>query len=785
MSIQFDLNLLSLYRQNSQEFSTHPGLMAVAPPRRPARGRGTDRLLIYLTMAGTTQFTSRENQQLMGQMAAQFYRTPGSLTSALRAAAENLNQALLERNRRTGGEGQYAIGWMVLGALRDTQLLLLMCGPTHVFWLRPGGTEHVYNPALSGKGLGLSQTTNLYYARVDLQPSDRLLFCGQVPTAWEQTLLNDRSPASLGATYRRLMTLSGGDLNAVLIQVQPGTGQVNLLNPSQAELYAPSQPRSVSEPVAPALPPAGASSDYSEDQPASPELEGAMSEAPATSSPPAYGIPPSPATELPPTNEWFAELQDSSVSPSPSQQADAPAISEMGTSRTTPRPAVGTRQAARWLVVAMQTGQRLWGAFVDRLRNFLPRLLPGAQSDQPLTLSTSTMAFIAIAVPLVVVTIASLVYFHYGQGAQFESYLAQADLARTQALGLDDPAKQAETWQAVLFYLDKAEAYRTTDETQNMRQQAQNSLDTLLGIVRLDFLPAFTEGLGRSVNISHLAANDADLYMLDTEKGNVLHASLSGRGYQLDNTFNCDPGSYGSYQVGPLVDILALPKNNTLNAGVLGIDSNGNLLYCSPGETAQAIPLPPPDTNWRRIAAFTLDNGNLYVLDSAARAVWVYIGQQGAFVDRPLFFFGEQIPPLEDAIDLAVNGDDLYVLHADGHLSTCSYSHNSNVPTRCVDPAEMTNPFPATQGAGIFTQAHFTQMLFNSPPDSAILLLDADGRSIFRFSPRSLELQNQLRSQPGRDDPLPTGPAKAMTVSSNHVLYLAVGDQVYFSTDAP
>ncbi len=40
-----------------------------------------------------------------------------------------------------------------------------------------------------------------------------------------------------------------------------------------------------------------------------------------------------------------------------------------------------------------------------------------------------------------------------------------------------------------------------------------------------------------------------------------------------------------------------------------------------------------------------------------------------AFVDRPYFFFGGQIPELEDAIDLAVNADDLYVLHSDGRIS--------------------------------------------------------------------------------------------------------------------
>ena len=204
----------------------------------------------------------------------------------------------------------------------------------------------------------------------------------------------------------------------------------------------------------------------------------------------------------------------------------------------------------------------------------------------------------------------------------------------------------------------------------------------------------------------------------------------------MDNAFNCAPGTYGDYTVGPLVDLLALPAVNTLNATVIGVDAAGNLLYCAPGQVAQAIPLPPPDTNWGRVKAFTLDSGNLYVLDAQAHAVWVYAGKDSTFVDRPYFFFGAQIPELEDAIDLAVSADDLYVLHSDGQVSTCSYSRNEAVPTRCVDPATLVNPFPAYRDLDIFSEAHFTQMMFTPAPDSGLELLDADSQGVFRFAPR-------------------------------------------------
>ena len=133
-----------------------------------------------------------------------------------------------------------------------------------------------------------------------------------------------------------------------------------------------------------------------------------------------------------------------------------------------------------------------------------------------------------------------------------------------------------------------------------------------------------------------------------------------------------------------------------------------------------------------------------------------YVGKDGTFVDRPYFFFGGQIPELDDAIDLAVNGDDLYILHSDGHLSTCSYSRIETVPTRCVDPAPLVNPLPAYRDLDLFSEAHFTQMMFTPAPDSALLLLDSDSQGVFRFAPRSLELQSQLRPLAGRDNPLAT-----------------------------
>ncbi len=301
----------------------------------------------------------------------------------------------------------------------------------------------------------------------------------------------------------------------------------------------------------------------------------------------------------------------------------------------------------------------------------------------------------------------------------------------------------------------------------------------------MQFNPAFSSSLG--IEISRMAASETDLFLLDAKTGEALRAqpSTNGRGFQIDTTFTCKPGEYGNYKVGALVDILTLPALNSINATLLGIDAAGNLLYCAPGQVALAIPLPPPDTNWGRVTAFTLSNGNLYVLDAPARAVWVYNGKDGTFIDRPYFFFGGQTPEKQDVIDLIVSGDDLYMLHADGHLSTCSYSRIETKPTRCQDPTPLVNPFAAYQDEDLFASAHFTQMLFTALPDQSILLLDADAQSVLRFAPRTLELQNQFRPTTGAANPVSPGSVGAVAVGPNHVLYLAVNGQVYFATNMP
>lgn len=777
-----DITITPLYRVGGQEQSSLPGLMAAVPPRQAARGRDQDRLIVHLQLAGKAVLSSGDVVQAASRAAMAFYATPGTVTAALRNAATAINTHLHDRNLASPGQGKYAVGVLALAAFRDPHMTLLLSGPMQAFVLGADGTRHIAD-SLSGRGLGLGTSTPHYFSKIDLQAHDRLLFCSSLPVTWE-AILRDSSPSSLDATRRRLMVAVGEDVSAVLMQLTEGEGALHLQRIASGDRSRPPAPAE----FAPEL--AWESSPDSMDQTPGPPLQVPSSpdriEAPdaveepdraTDTAPSAYSIPPPPADDMPQSQVQAPAGRLSGVMPA------ASAILPGAEIRTrTLVPIEQQRQAARKIVGGVRAARRVADRFGAGLRKFLPRLLPAEESN-PWTLASPAMMFVAVLVPLVVVTIASAVYFRYGRSVQYEQYLVQARDARALAVTLTDAVAQREAWQRELFYLDKADEYSESGETRSLRLEAQQALDQVLGIYRLRFQPVLSRSVG--AQIGRLAASENDVYLLDAEGGTVIHLGLTNSGFQLDDAFDCGPGTYGPYTIGPLVDILALPAINTLNATLLGVDAAGVLLYCAPGQVARAVPLAAPDTNWGRVRSFTLDSGNLYVLDAQARAVWVYVGEDDTFVDRPYFFFGGQIPELEDAIDLAVSADDLYVLHSDGRISTCSYSRIESVPTRCADPSPMVNPIAAYRDQDIFAQAHFTQMMFSPPPDASLLLLDSDGQGVFRFTSRSLELQAQLRPLAGRANAMPAGEVTAMGISPNHVLYFALRDRIYFAADTP
>jgi hypothetical protein len=794
--MSLNLNILSLHRIQGQEKPVLPGLLAQNPPRRTARGREHDRLLIYLNLAGNIAYTPEEYAQVTAKLAERFYQTSGSLTFALKTSIETLNTVLAERNMKTTGQGKYSIGVLVIAALRGNALYIVQAGPTRVHWLSQGSTKLFHDVSLAGKGLGLSQTTRMYFAQAQLNPGDLLVMSANQPKEW-QAALQSPGQVNLETLHRRLTNITTDSLNAALISVSEGVGENIILRPAQVRKSA------APAPAPPAISP------LPQPDPTPEPIPGALSTASIPYREPDFTPEPESAPLPAPASIALSSAAASSQSPPPVESSesfiassgsfgssDSPDSSGTSTSSIPSAPPLLTpehrrqmvhvgRRSARWMAQAIHAARDFWHAAGERIGKFTPRLLPQDENNPESQLSNAWMVFISIAIPILFVTIATTIYTSRGHPALYDVHFEYAREAAAQTQNMTNPAELRLKWQATLYHLDEAEKFRSTEQSRQLRQYAQSSLDSLDRVTRLEFRPAFSAPLSANVRVSRMAASDFDLYLLNSTDGNVLRATLDGARYKLQD-FNCRPGTYNGVTVGRLIDIIALPRTSPGGVTLMGMDSSGNLLYCAPGQTPTAAFLTKPSSELQGIDAFAYDSGILYILDARANAIWTYGGQPGTSFSEPFFFFEQDVPRLKESIGLAASGDNLYILHNDGRLTVCIYSRLTTAPTRCTDPAEFKDTRPGYPSGEQLRDGQFRQIFFTQAPNPTVNLLEPTTRSIFRFSPYSLELQTLLRSLPGQDDPLPANmPITAIAFSPSKALFVLADGQVYFTANIP
>lgn len=756
----FDLLFHPLSLAAGQEQSSLPGLFISQSPRKASRNRNGDILLILLGLDGNSPLPAPALESLLLQTAEVYYRSQRSVTAGLREAAESLNEFLLNRNLKSAREGLQAAGRLTLLAIHRDQVLLAQAGPTRSFVVSGSRVEEFSDTSI-GRGLGLSRTTTLRYYQPEFGPGDLLLVSPNPPATWIPATLTNLNQLSSEALRRRLAAQSGPDLQAVILQVQPGNGVVRPLRGQAAQNGSAATPAAV-PPMVPI--PAGKNPE----------------------------TPPAARPEIEPESEGM-ELPAEEPAPSPiPAAARTDGLPSSAPSAARPARADRARRTAARPSLDLDTRRRLagawkgYGAFKARvgkaLRTFSARVLPG--NGEPGSLSTPSMLFIALIIPLVVVALAMTVYFSSGRGEQHITYLGQAQKFIQQAGEQTDAALQRASWEQALYWIKQAENYGQTEQSTAYRQQVQGALDAMDGIARLNLQPALAGGFGSPVNITRIVPSSTDLYLLDSSQGRILRMFLTGQGYELDSQFDCTPGEKGSVIIRPLVDLVAVPLTNSHKATVMGIDDTGNLLLCGPGVVASnQTTLTPPPNGWGQIVAIAYSQNILYVLDVTNNAVWRYDGSDLIFPDLPRLFFDHEVPMMADASDLTVYQDDLYILHQSGQMSRCTYSGFDFSPTRCTDPAPYEDVRSGRErNPAVFADAQFMHMQVTQPPEASLYILDGKkGPAIYQFS-LQLYLARVLRPAVGVDFSIPNQAVTAFAITPGRLAVLAFGNQLYYAT---
>ncbi len=784
MTSSLDINLLPLTFLDGQEQASLPGLFISTPPRRPARGRQSDRLFLYFIPTGGAQLTSSSQEQVLAKLAQMYYKTPGSVTAALRSVAESLNALLLERNVRSSGADQQAVGALCQAVVHDDSLYIGLSGPAHAYILASTGVKHFHEPPDINRTLGVSRTVSIRYYHAELNTSDTLLLTYQPPSQWTPSLLGSLFGQGPESLRRRLAGHAGADFNAVLMQVRSGAGKTFLLRPKpggipsvRVEATIAETPK-IGEEEAATIPPGVSIPVSLEDQQSVPVIVSSEK----TPDVEAAAIPDSGQIET-----AFLDNQNrsvigedfsasSAIGAEVAKPASAPDQKRVARSRERSRPLKSPMQklwASLWLKA--DTGiNRLSSSLHGFFRQMVPEeLLP--------SLPPAVLAIIAVGVPVIVVAIATVIYFRSGRQSQYQMYYLQAEQLASQASAQTSAMASRQQWADVLVNLNQAGKYGTSDDAQALRSQAQTALDHVDGVVRLDFQNAISGGFPAAVQVSRMAASNTELFVLDAKTGSILRAFSASQGYERDDEFQCGPEYPGAEGIGLLIDFALFTSKNQGTTTLIALDAAGKLLQCSPGDPPEKLKIKSPPTGLGKLKGFTLDQDNFYLLDPDKNAVWIY--WKSNFEEEPELFFGESIPQMSDVIDLAVDQDDLYLLHADGHVTLCTYSNLSVSPTHCESPVPFLDSRPGRENRILIPETPLTQIYASQPPDPSLFFLEPAQQAIYHLSLRSLTFHQQFRPNSdfmsGSDS---TMPASAFALSADsRVVFLAFGSQVYYS----
>lgn len=703
-----------------------PGTLAQSPPRRVARGRTEDMLFVSLSLAPARAHPPALLDQLAHQATHAFYGTPGSVTSALREAAAEVNDQLVEANRSPEAAGQLQ-GRMIAAVLRGPDLYLCQCGLAQAILIRPGQVTRLVSQEAASRPLGMTATPFVRYHHLEVRPGDLILLTCAPPPGWSDPTLSALSGLDPAQALDRLVAATTTDLTGILLRpTQPAASPSPL--PAQRAPTAPTAARP--QPLRPTL---------TRPQPL---LAGEATEA------------------TPPLRPRRRVARGGTRAP-----------------RTAPPP---------WkqkLGAVLERWQALLARGLAPVVTGLRRLAPGLVEPRAAsTLPQGLMLITAVAVPVVVVAIAALVYFRSGRSELYQEYLAQAQASVMAAQLKTVPQEAWPDWEAALAWLDLAERYRQTQESRTMRQQVQAALDNLNRVSRLEYRPAVRGGFGSNARLTALAATSTDLYVLDARRLVVWHAWFTGRGFEIDRDFDCLDGPGTVPGMTAPVDLVSLPDRGAMvPGGVVAIDEDGTLVYCAPDMPSAHSQLTPPDTGWGRIQAVDVFGDKLYVLDAVANSVWIYDAAGGLFSDVPAFYFVDEVPDLKEAIDLALAQDQLLLLFADGHVESCRRTvedqagGGQRIRVECDREMRFQSDHPGQESTMYIPGAVPIEMVYSPPPEPSLYFLDSLSDSVFIYSMR-LVYQGQL---------LPTTPfasrPTALTLGPPNSLFVAVGDQVYYA----
>lgn len=225
----YDLIVMPINLKDGRQVQPKPGLKVVSAPRRAVRSRSEDILILSLTVDDSGQFSLQTQESWLDNLVQSFFKTSGSVTTALRMLLESINLTMLEQNLKLAKDGKTATGAINLMAIHRQAVYIAQSGSTHAYVLSHQAFEHFYAANQTDRGLGLSRTPAIRYFQADLGKGAYLFVTDRPPKSWTKKGLFTGEFPNREQLRRRLLNQAPGNFSLALIEVQPGEGKIETI----------------------------------------------------------------------------------------------------------------------------------------------------------------------------------------------------------------------------------------------------------------------------------------------------------------------------------------------------------------------------------------------------------------------------------------------------------------------------------------------------------------------------------------------------------------------------
>lgn len=210
-----------------------PGTLARSAPRRVGRGRAED--LLFLTVSIDEAKTPAGLRQHLAQLASEaFYRTPGSVTAAMREAAALVNDRLNDLNR---GKAEHVAGHLLLGVLRGADVYLAQAGFGQAVHIRGDQVHRFKASKTESRPLGSAPTASLRYHHFEARHGDLLLMSAQPDELWSDPVLKAVSAMEPAEAIEQLSHSLKRDAAGLLLRFVPSGQAATPMAETQIETH--------------------------------------------------------------------------------------------------------------------------------------------------------------------------------------------------------------------------------------------------------------------------------------------------------------------------------------------------------------------------------------------------------------------------------------------------------------------------------------------------------------------------------------------------------------------